>query len=161
MNAESERASDASVSGRVVVIAMFGFAVLLTGFLWYYWNRHLEPFMPMQKALAEQFGKESRPRVDGGQKRMSKRTPTILRVQMESDFDPLDASRKNQQRIAAQINAIVDTARRFVDLDDYELFVVHFYQKNPEREIRQQTFESAVADLPVEAVTGAEGWIVQ
>ena len=47
---------DGTISGKSVVISMFVLAVVLIGALYTYWNLHLMPFMPLQEALAAEFG---------------------------------------------------------------------------------------------------------
>ena len=76
------------VSGRWMVLGLIAFGVLTTGALWTYWNLHVGPFRPMQDALAVTFPHSS-PRVDGGQRKMHKGTPKVLRVVMRVDFDPV------------------------------------------------------------------------
>ncbi len=132
------------ISGRKVVTGMFGFAILATGFLWFYWNRHLEPFMPLQMAIEKQF-EGSRPRVDGGQRRMSKRTPRVLRVVLRVPFDPEDPS--NRPRVDGQIREIARIAEANIDLRTFEIFTVHMYQENPGNRLRQKTFETPLTEL--------------
>ncbi len=132
-----------SISGKTVVIAMFCFAAVLTAFLYYYWNKHIEPFMPLQLALEQQF-EGSSPRVEGGQRKMSKGTPTILRVTMRVPFDPKEESDAGIDLV----HAIAGTARKFVSLSDYEILTVHFYQPNPGGKLRTKTIETPIAELP-------------
>ncbi len=148
MSSEAEltvgKAKSATVSGRVVVIAMLLFAATGTAFLQYYWNRHLKPFMPLQKAIAAQFDNSS-PRVDGGQRKMSKDTPRVLRVVMRVPFDPEDSD--NDEVIRQRISSVADLAVEHASLREYEIFTTHFYQENPGNKLRQKTFETPVSEL--------------
>ena len=141
-----------TISGRTVVFGMFGFGALATLLLWYYWTRHLEPFMPLQLALAEQF-ENSSPRVDGGRRKTHKGTPRILRVVMRVDFDPTADDPATEQVVDERIRRIADIAREHVSLQDYDLLVVHFYQPNPEGSLRQQRFERSVDEFSRETGT--------
>lgn len=140
-----QKPKDATISGRVVVIAMFLFAATGIAFLQYYWNRHLKPFMPLQKAIAAQFDNSS-PRVDGGQRKMSKDTPRVLRVVMRVPFDPEDD--ENDEVIRQRISSVAKLAAEHAGLREYEIFTTHFYQEKPgSRKLRQKTFETPVSEL--------------
>lgn len=132
-----------TISGRAVVIGMFLFAGSGIAVLQFYWDRHLEPFMPLQKAIAEEFDNSS-PRVDGGQRKMSKSTPRVLRVVMRVPFDPEDP--ENKEVVRTRISAVAKLAVKHASLGEYGIFTTHFYQENPGR-MRQKTFETPVAEL--------------
>ncbi len=144
-----------TISGSMVVLAMFVFAMCGVAVLQIYWNRHLEPFMELQTALAERFDDEkgkSSPRVDGGQRKMSKNTPRILRVVMRIPFDPEDD--ENGAAIRERIHAVADVAVKHVKLhQDYDILTTHFYMEIPGGTVRQETFETPVEEL----ATGADG----
>ncbi len=76
------------VSGRAMVLGMLAFGTLTTAAMWVYWTLHVGPFRPLQDAIAAAFPHSS-PRVDGGQRKMHKGTPKILRIVMRVDFDPV------------------------------------------------------------------------
>lgn len=145
MIVENEPRSVPTISGRLVVFLMFVFAVIATVLLSFYWNRHLEPFMPLQSALVQEYGKDSKPRVDGGQRKMSKGTPKILRVVMGVTFDPQSAESDEQAR--ARIREIARIAEKHAPLDEYDILTVHFYQENPGGQLRQKTFETPLVEL--------------
>lgn len=143
-NPVQENQAGPSVSGRVVVIGMFAFAACLTAFLSYYWNKHIEPFMPLQLAI-EQEWKGSSPRVEGGQRKISKGTPKILRVTLRVPFDP--NADKNEQLARNRIQVIADIAGRHLELPEYEILTVNFYQENPGGVLRKRTIETPIADV--------------
>lgn len=131
------------VSGRVIVISLMLFGIAATSILWFYWSMHVLPFMPLQLALEEQF-ENSSPRVEGGQQKMHKRTPLILRVVMRVEFDPEADSEKSEERF----QAVAAVVRQHADLLNYEFLEVHFYHPDPENELRQLTINRSVEDLP-------------
>lgn len=154
MNGQSSPKQDpASVSGRLVVIAMFAFAACLTALLAFYWNKHIEPFMPLQLAIEKEW-KGSSPRVEGGQRKISKNTPKILRVTLRVPFDP--NSQQNEQLAWDRVNAIAEIAKDHVALGDYELLTVNFYQENPGNVLKRRTIETQIADLPVVVPDGSQ-----
>lgn len=124
------------IQGKWIVIAMFSFAVLATGTLWTYWKLHMMPFMPLQEVLIEQFPNSS-PRVEGGQSKMHKDTPMLLRVVMRVEFDP------ELEKEAAEtfVDRVSDAIKPHVEPNKWEELHVHLYQQEPEKELRQKTFE--------------------
>ncbi len=146
MNDQVSPKPAASISGRLVVIGMFVFAGCATAVLAFYWNKHIEPFMPLQLAIEKEW-EGSSPRVEGGQRKMSKKTPKILRVTLRVPFDP--GSERNEQLAWDRVNAIANIARDHVALGDYELLTVNFYQENPGNVLKRRTIEALIADLPV------------
>lgn len=137
------------ISGKAVVVAIFVFAGICVLILQVYWNRHIEPFMGLQEALAERFADEegkSSPRVEGGQRKMSKNTPRILRVTMRVPFDPEDES--NAAAVANRIQAVAEVALREINLrEDYDILTTHFYHPIPGGVVRKKKFETPVTDL--------------
>ena len=120
----------ATVSGKAVVVGMFVFGVMTTSLIWFYWNKHIEPFMPLQMALAEEFDNSS-PRVEGGQRKIHKTTPKLLRITMRSPYDPTDD--EFDERIEVDLRKIADIASEYLDLSSFDLLEVHFYKPNPEK----------------------------
>ncbi len=124
------------LTGRKVVAAMFAMGFLATGLLYAYWTLHLMPFMPLQEAIVADFP-GSAPRVNGGQKKMHKDTPTILSISMKLQFDPTvpdsettEALRKVRSRVAELVADKVD----FPGLDYIELYVYRLVQESDIRE---------------------------
>ncbi len=135
------------ISRKLVVVGMLLFAACGIAFLQFYWNKHLEPFMPVQKELVKVFGRRCEPRVEGGQRKMSKKTPRVLRVTMRVPFNPEDE--KNQDLVQSRINGIADVASHHFDLRaDYDILTTHFFQENPGGRSRyQKMFETPIGDL--------------
>jgi hypothetical protein len=134
------------ISGRGMVLAMLAFGVLTTSSMWVYWTLHTGPFRPFQDALAAAFPHSS-PRVDGGQRKMHKGTPRILRVVMRVDFDP-SADAANGEKVVDSVERIAD---QYLDLATYQELEVFLFQGVPEKEVRQQEF---TRHLPSTATSG-------
>ena len=122
--------------GRWVVLAMFAFGLLATGGMWLYWELHTRPFRPLQEAIVQAFP-GSNPRVQGGQAKMHKGTPRILRIVMRVDFDPVSQADRAQQ-VASQVAAL---ARRHQDLSRYDRVEVGLFQPLAEQDPRMRTVE--------------------
>lgn len=128
------------LSGRSVVGGMFSFAILTTALLWIYWKLHTAPFVPLQRAIVEQFP-DSAPRVEGGQRKMHKGTPRILRVVLRVGFDPTTNKLQSEQTA----DRVADIARETMDLTEYDLLEIHLFHPIPEQEIRQVSITRALA----------------
>lgn len=126
----------ARISGRVVVVAMFTFGITATAALWTYWTLHTGPFRPLQDALAMEFP-GSLPRVDGGQRRLRKGMPKILRVVLRVEFDPVTETAKGRQ----VLDRVEQVSRRYVDLNQYDVLDVYLYEGVPEKVLRENEFE--------------------
>jgi hypothetical protein len=121
------------VSGRRVVVGMFVFGIFATSGLWAYWYLHTAPFRPLQLAIAENIP-GSNPRVEGGQRKIHKETPRILRITIRVDFDPkADEARAN--KLGDQLLAL---ARKHQDLTQYDLLEMYLFHRIPEQEIRER-----------------------
>jgi hypothetical protein len=127
--------SERRVSGRGMVLAMLAFGTMTTATMWIYWTLHVGPFRPLQDAIAAAFPHSS-PRVDGGQRKMHKGTPKILRIVMRVEFDPT----KETNRGEAVVDAVEKIARQHVDLDAYEKLELYLFQGVPEQDVRQQEY---------------------
>ena len=128
------------LSGKWVVIGVFAFAILMTAGLWLYWKLHIAPFLPLQQALAGRF-EDSRPRVEGGQRKLHENTPRILRITMKVEFDP---ESPQADEFAAEVAAFV---RAETDLSRYDVLELHLYHPQPEKDIRQRSVEFQVNEL--------------
>jgi hypothetical protein len=124
------------VSGTAVVIGMFAFGITATAALWTYWTLHTGPFRPLQDALAKEFP-GSVPRVDGGQRKLRKGMPTILRAVLRVNFDPVTETAKGEEIL----NRVERLARQHVDLSQYDVIDVYLYEGVPEQAIREREFE--------------------
>ncbi|MEZ6130885.1 MAG: hypothetical protein R3C59_19620 [Planctomycetaceae bacterium] len=139
--------ADPRVSGRKVVVAMFTLGFVATGLLWFYWDLHLRPFMPLQKALADTY-ENSSPRVDGGQRRIHKATPRVLRVVMRVPFDPNSSDETVQSAIAERIRTTQQLATKYAELATYDLLEVHLYHEQKEQGLSQKTFQRQISASP-------------
>jgi hypothetical protein len=103
--------------------------------MWAYWTLHVGPFRPFQDALAAAFPHSS-PRVDGGQRKMHKGTPRILRVVMRVEFNPITESARGEQ----VVDAVEQIARKHLDLGAYDELKVFLFHGVPEQDVQQQEF---------------------
>ena len=118
---------------------MFAFGITATGMLYGYWTLHLMPFMPLQEAIVKEFP-GSAPRVDGGKKRMSQNTPTILRIVMKSELDPVSADEASVHEVASLRRRIAELAVEKVQLPDLAIIELHIYKLLQEKEIRERSW---------------------
>jgi hypothetical protein len=119
------------ISGKLVVVGMFAFGLLLTGVLYTYWDLHTGPFRPLQEAIARSIP-ESSPRVIGGRyKSHLKDSPKTLRIIIRVDYNPLDES--NEARRDELARAILRLVRTHHDVSTYELIELHLEHRVPER----------------------------
>lgn len=132
-----------TISGSKLVIAMFGLAITATSILWFYWDMHLMPYMPLQEAIALEY-KDSSPRVDGGQRKIHKGTPMILRVVMRVPFDPTSSDAATQDKIEARIARTKQLATTHTEVEKFQTLEVHMYFQPKEKTIKQKTFEKSL-----------------
>jgi hypothetical protein len=119
------------VSGKLVVVGMFAFGLLMTGLLYAYWDLHTRPFRPLQEAIAKSIPKSS-PRVIGGKhKSHQKAAQNTLRIIVQVDYNPLEAS--NEARRDELARTILQLARTHHDVSPYELIELHLEHRVPER----------------------------
>jgi hypothetical protein len=121
---------------------MFAFGLTTVGMLWLYSVRHAAPFLPLQRALAQEF-ENSAPKVEGGQRKIHKQTPKVLRIVMKVGFDPTD----EPERAKSFANRVTMFVHKHHDLSEYELLEIHLFWPEPEKEIKQWTIEQKVAEL--------------
>ena len=137
-----------TISGRWMVIGMFIFGITATALLYLYWTLHLMPFMPLQDAIVKEFPGAA-PRVDGGKKRMSQNTPTILRIAMWSEIDPQSSNPESVREIAVLRKRIAELAIEKVQLPDLAIIELHVFKALPEKEVRERSWR-------LELKTGAD-----
>lgn len=129
-----------TVSGRKVVLAMFGFGFLVVGALWLYWELYQRPFRELQYAIAAEF-RDSSPQVIGGRYKSDERSPETLRIIIRVGFNPqADEERSNRHALR-----LAELAGRHQDLSAYDVLEVHLRQPVPE-----STWRSWSAVRPVE-----------
>lgn len=138
---ENVNPSPRTLSGKAVILTMFGFATVITATLWFYWRLHVGPFLPLQQKLAAEFP-DSRPRVEGGQRKMHKGTPKILRITMKVEFNPT-TDRKAAESFADRVYSFV---QQEFSLEEYEVLELHFYWPDPEKTIKAVTIERKIGE---------------
>jgi len=125
-----------------MVIGIFVFGLIAVGILWFYATHHRTPFEPLQRAIAEEFP-DSAPKVEGGQRKIHRQTPKILRIVMRLEFDPVT----DDARAVQFADRVVAFASRHHDISQYELIELHVFQLNPEEKISKRSFEFDVAGV--------------
>src|SRR5262245_37890369 len=132
-----------TISGRWVVLSMFAFGIVATGGIWVYWKLHLAPFLPLQKALAEEFPRSS-PRVDGGwEKEEFKKGLPRLRIVINVPYPPNAAD----VRVSAAIDTVIELPRRHLDFPSYETLEIYLVHHVPEKAPQQFKFKRRIAEL--------------
>ena len=124
------------------MLGIFLFAIVMAGGLGIYSYFHAKPFRPLQRAIHVAYPK-SYPRVEGGQQKMHRDTPRILRVTMRVVFDPEVADERPQ--VDTLVARLAELAREHLDLSDFEVFEVHLVQMRPEQKARKLTVTQDIA----------------
>ncbi|TXT29156.1 MAG: hypothetical protein FD138_2459 [Planctomycetota bacterium] len=123
-------------SGKKLIIGLFAIALSMSSGLWIYWYLHTRPFQPLQLTISREFPK-SYPYVQGGQRKIHKQTPRILRITLQVPFDP-KLSEADQQ-VDAVVEKLEGLARQQIDLDSYDQLEVHLVQRRPEHDSSTRT----------------------
>ena len=118
-----------------MVIGMLAFGLATTAGMWAYWTLHTGPFRPLQDAIAAAFPHSS-PRVEGGQHKMHKGTPLVLRIVMRVDFDPVTEKSHGEE----VVDSVEKIASQHINLAAYDELDVFLFQGVPEQEVRQQEY---------------------
>lgn len=126
-------------SGKQIVIGMFVFAITVITALWTYTYFRTAPFRPLNQALAERF-EDSHPKVEWGQRKIHKKTPTLLRVVMKVEFDPTTEN----DRAEKFADEVIAFARQHHDINQYDTLEIHLYKLDPEKEIKQWKTERKI-----------------
>jgi hypothetical protein len=137
------------ISGSGMVFGLLAFGLTTTACMWIYWTLHTGPFRPLQDAIAAAFPHSS-PRVEGGQHKMHKGTPMVLRIVMRVDFDPVTQTAHGEE----VVDSVEKIASQHVDLAAYDELDVVLFQGVPEQEVRQQEYDRALH--PTEGSTKSE-----
>ena len=130
------------ISGRWVVVAMFTFAFTVTGMLYSYWYLHTGPFRPLTEVLAHEF-EGSHPLVQGGQEKVHKGSPKILRITLRVDFAPDDEN--NGELGDKVVDRISQLADKYHGLAKYDILEIHLIRLRAEKTIQQREIK---IDLP-------------
>lgn len=122
------------ISGRWLIVAMFAFAVTIIVTLYVYWAWHRGPFLELQKAIVAEWP-ESRPLVEGGQRKIHRDTPRILRIIMEVSFDPND----EEHRAATDhiVDRLLELAEDHHGLGTYDRLETYLFLQERERELHE------------------------
>ena len=119
------------VSGKLVVIGMFAFGMLLTAALYGYWELHTRPFRPLQEAIARTIPGSS-PRVVGGRhKSHQTAAKNTLRIIVQVGYNPTEAKHESERDELAR--SILQLARAHHDVSPYELVELHLEHRLTER----------------------------
>lgn len=129
-------------SGRWIVLGLFAFGLLSTSVIWLYWQWHMEPFMPLQMALAAEF-EDSSPRVEGGREKLHQDTPSILRISMRVPFDPT----RPDAPVDALLMRVARIAADHLALQDYETFELHLYHPQAEQQLIQHSLSRPMPEV--------------
>lgn len=122
------------ISGRWLILGMFGFAVAVVSTLYLYWSFHRGPFLELQQAIAAEWP-DCRPLVEGGQRKIHRDTPRILRVVMEVPFNPNDEDRRDSTDLI--VDRLLELADAHHGLETYELFEVILFLQEREKELHE------------------------
>ena len=134
-NSRNER----TISGRWLVVGMFVMGITLTSLLYAYSKLHLGPFRPLQDAIVNEFP-GSAPRVDGGKKKPSKNTPTILRILVKTEIDPLSKTEESERRLVFMRKRIGELALEKAPLPDLSVLEIHIYKLLKEDQIHKRSY---------------------
>ncbi len=118
---------------------MFVMGITLTSLLYAYSKLHLGPFRPLQDAIVNEFP-GSAPRVDGGKKKPSKNTPTILRILVKTEIDPLSKTDESEQQLIFMRKRIGELALEKAPLPDLSILEIHIYKLLKEDEIHKRSY---------------------
>lgn len=128
-----------TISGRLLVVGMFVMGITLTSLLYAYSKLHLGPFRSLQDAIVNEFP-GSAPRVDGGKKKPSKNTPTILRILVKTEVDPLSRTEESELQLRFMRKRIGELALEKVPLPDLAILEIHIYKLLKEDDIHKRSY---------------------
>jgi hypothetical protein len=114
-------------SGAWVVLGLLVFGCLLIGVLWFYTVLHTGPFQELRNAIDSEFP-DSSPQVEGGQRKIHKGSPKILRITLRVHEDP----RHDDQRVGEMVERLVSLAEQHHGLGGYEILDVYLVWFRPE-----------------------------
>lgn len=118
------------ISGKYVVLAMLGFGIFTTAFMWIYTYLNNKPFIPLRQALVQRFTRQAAPRVEGGKERG--RGPNKLRIVLTVDFDPTQDTPEIKTRRESMEQEAIELARQHLDLSPYERWEFILIRYTPE-----------------------------
>ncbi len=116
--------------GRNIVLGLLIFGLLMSGSLYVFQAVNTFQFADTQNALAKEFP-NSRPRVEGGRLKGKKTNPATFRATLAVSFNP----NEEDDRIQKMADRIMHLASENLNLNQYEMAELHFYQAIPEQKI--------------------------
>lgn len=129
-------------SGKLLLLSIVLLALVMSSGLSLYWHLHTRPFAPLQRAVAAAFPK-SGPQVQGGQRKMHKGTPKILRITLKVKFNP--ELTESDEQVQAMVNQLESLAKQHIDFLSYDEFEVHLVQMQPEHAAKKRTIVRDIA----------------
>lgn len=129
----------------MVVAAMVSFGAIATAALWAYWYYHSAPFIPLQQAISAEFPGAS-PRVDGGQRKMHKGTPSEIWIIMRVEFDV----ENDDEASAAAVERVKQLATEHLAPGQYDLLHVRLYRGDPEQFLHKRDVDIPLGDEDVQ-----------
>lgn len=129
-------------SGTKLIVGIFALAIVMAASVWGYSYFHAKPFQSLATAIFAEFPK-SYPQVQGGQRRMHRDTPKVLRITMQVLFDP--ELKESDERVEALVARLEELARQHLDFSSYQIFEVHLVQRVPEHKAKKRTITREIA----------------
>ena len=139
MNDNDQNVSFPTVSGRLVVLGMLGFGLVMTGAIWAFSVFELEPFQPLARAIKSEFP-DSHPHVKGGR---PKKQPPLLRIVMQVDFTP----HETDKRVVQIVDRVIALSKEHIKLAEYETLEIHVVHYVPEKSPEHVTVTRKVSEL--------------
>lgn len=130
------------VSGRWVACGILCLGLISTTTLWLYTDLHTSPFLALRDAIHAEFS-SSAPQVEGGQRKIHRGSPKILRVTLRVDWDP----QENDDKVARMMSRLVVLAEKHQGLAAYDQFDVHLVWFRPEQKAVSRHEQRMVKEL--------------
>lgn len=146
-NVENQSYHPPAVRGVWAAVGILVLGLVFTGVLWWYTDMHAGPFRELRDAIHTEFPGSS-PQVEGGQRKIHKGTPKILRITLRVEKDP----RSNDDLVSRAMERLVVLADRYHGLRKYDQLDVYFVWFRPERPAISRHEQRDVMDL-VETTT--------
>lgn len=124
---------DRVLSGRMIVLTMFFWGLVLTALLFVYFEFNTRPFRSLRDAIGREF-KRSRPNVEGG--RLKGRGAMTLRITMSVPFDPFQDELKTKNLLMR----VMILARQHQELTRFEKCEVNLIHFVPEKKAVTKSF---------------------
>ena len=141
-NVENQNYQPPAVPGVWAAVGILVLGLVFTGVLWWYTDMHAGPFRELRDAIHSEFPGSS-PQVEGGQRKIHKGSPKILRITLRVEKDP----RSNDDLVSRAMERLVVLAERYHGLRKYEQLDVYFVWFRPERPAISRHEQRDVVDL--------------